>query len=82
MLKFNVHCIFSPHFYEHYISYCIKSIIYQKIFMEKYDPSRKPPQLLKGNIYSNVYLEWKEIYNLPFKVLKDTKSREFQYKIS
>ena len=26
-------------------------------------------------------LEWKEIYNLPFKVLKDTKSREFQYKI-
>ena len=31
--------------------------------------------------YSNVGLEWKEIYNLPFKVLKDTKSREFQYKI-
>jgi len=26
-------------------------------------------------------LEWKEIYNLPFKVLNDTKSREFQYKI-
>ena len=31
--------------------------------------------------YSNVCLEWKEIYHLPFKVLKDTKSREFQYKI-
>ena len=26
-------------------------------------------------------LEWKEIYNLPFKVLEGTKSREFQYKI-
>ena len=31
--------------------------------------------------YSNVCLQWKEIYNLPFKVLKDTKSREFQYRI-
>ena len=31
--------------------------------------------------YSNSCLEWKEIYNLQFKVLKDTKSREFQYKI-
>ena len=31
--------------------------------------------------YSSVCLEWKEIYNLPFKVLNDTKSREFQYKI-
>ena len=31
--------------------------------------------------YPNVCLEWKEIYNLPFKVLKDTKSREFQCKI-
>ena len=31
--------------------------------------------------YSNVCLQWKEIYNLPFKVLKDTKSREIQYKI-
>ena len=31
--------------------------------------------------YSNVYLQWKEIYNLSFKVLQDTKSREFQYKI-
>ena len=29
--------------------------------------------------YSSVCLEWKEIYNLPFKVLNDTKSREFQY---
>ena len=28
--------------------------------------------------YSNVRLEWNEIYNLPFKVLKYTKSREFQ----
>jgi len=28
-----------------------------------------------------VCLEWKEIYNLPFKVLNDTKSRECQYKI-
>ena len=31
--------------------------------------------------YSRVCLEWKEIYSLPFKVLNDTKSREFQYKI-
>ena len=31
--------------------------------------------------YPTVCLEWKEIYNLPFKVLKDTKSREFQYEI-
>ena len=31
--------------------------------------------------YSNVCLEWKEIYHLPVKVLKDTKSREFQYKV-
>ena len=31
--------------------------------------------------YPNVCLEWKEIYNFPFKVLNDTKSREFQYKI-
>ena len=28
-----------------------------------------------------MFLEWKEIYSLPFKVLNDTKSREFQYKI-
>lgn len=31
--------------------------------------------------YSSVYLDWQEIYNLPFKVVLDTKSREFQYKI-
>ena len=31
--------------------------------------------------YPNECLEWQEIYNLPFKVLLDTKSREFQYKI-
>jgi len=33
--------------------------------------------------YSSVCLEWKEIYNFPFKVpvLNNTKSREFQYKI-
>ena len=30
---------------------------------------------------SHVTQEWREIYNLPFKVLNDTKSREFQYKI-
>ena len=28
-----------------------------------------------------MYLEWKEIYSSPFKVLNDTKSREFQYEI-
>ena len=32
-------------------------------------------------LYPSVCLEWKEIYNLPFKVRNDTKSREFQYKI-
>ena len=31
--------------------------------------------------YSNICLDWHEIYKLPFKVLVDTKSREFQYKI-
>ena len=31
--------------------------------------------------YSSVNLDWQEIYNLPFKVVIDTKSREFQYKI-
>ena len=28
-----------------------------------------------------MWLGWKEIYNLPFKVVNETKSREFQYKI-
>ena len=32
--------------------------------------------------YFKVRLEWKEIYNLAFKVLKDTKSRDFHYKNS
>ena len=42
---------------------------------------------MRGNIikyteqYSNVCLEWRKIYSLPSKVLIDTKSREFQYKI-
>ena len=32
-------------------------------------------------LYPRVCLEWKEIYNLPFKVLNDPKLRDFQYKI-
>ena len=31
--------------------------------------------------FPNVDLNWQEIYNLPFKVLIDSSSREFQYKI-
>lgn len=31
--------------------------------------------------YSSAHLHWQEIRNLPFKVVVDTKSREFQYKI-
>ena len=31
--------------------------------------------------YSSASLEWQEIYMLPFKVVMDTKPREFQYKI-
>ena len=30
--------------------------------------------------YSDICLDWHEIHKLPFKVLVDTKSREFQYK--
>ena len=33
------------------------------------------------DLFSEHSLEWKEIYSLPFKVVLDTKSREFQYKI-
>ena len=31
--------------------------------------------------YSDAGLDWHDIYKLPFSVLIDTKSREFQYKI-
>ena len=31
--------------------------------------------------YSGACLDWHDIYKLPFSVLIDTKSREFQYKI-
>ena len=33
------------------------------------------------DFFSEHSLEWREIYSLPFKVVLDTKSREFQYKI-
>ena len=33
------------------------------------------------NSFQSVDLNWQEIYNLPFKVLIDSNSREFQYKI-
>ena len=38
-------------------------------------------QLKYNESFRDVSLEWKEIYSLPFKVVLDTKSREFQYKI-
>ena len=31
--------------------------------------------------YSNVVLDWKKIYSLPFTVAMDSKTRQFQYKI-
>ena len=32
--------------------------------------------------YANVVLDWKRIYSLPFTVAMDSKTRQFQYKIS
>ena len=54
---------------------------HQKIFMAKYNPRRNHPNCA-SEIYGAV-LQWKEIYNLPFKVLTgiDTKLRELKYKI-
>ena len=47
----------------------------------KYETTPTAQAKYTGQYSSCVSLEWKEIYNLPFKVLNDTKSREFQYKI-
>ena len=51
------------------------------MFIVKFDPSMKPLQLRYSEQYSSACLEWREIYSLTSKVLIDTKSREFQYKI-
>ena len=45
------------------------------------DENTPTAQAKYTELYPSECLEWNEIYNLPFKVLNDTKSREFQYKI-
>ena len=43
---------------------------------------QKPTAQDRYNVlFSNLTLNWKEIYALPFKVALDTSTREFQYKI-
>ena len=61
------------------INKAISKNIYKEIRSK--DETAPTAQAKYKDQFSSTCLEWREIYELPFKVLMDTKSREFQYKI-
>lgn len=61
----------------------INKAVSKNVYHEVRSKYETPPTAQKkySEQYSSACLEWREIYSLPSKVLMDTKSREFQYKI-
>ena len=61
----------------------INKAVSKNVYSEIRSKYETPPtaQVKYSEQYSSACLEWREIYSLPSKVLIDTKSREFQYKI-
>ena len=55
------------------------------MFILKLEQDMKPDQLTAQarfeEQFPDICLDWHDIYKLPFNVLIDTKSREFQYRI-
>ena len=48
--------------------------------MHKTNPSDSPKKK-KSDKYSDMVINWKKVYSLPFRTTLDSKLREFQYKI-
>ena len=60
-----------------------KAVFMKNVYKEIRAKCESTPTAQKKftDLYSGLYLDWHEINKLPFKVLVDTKSREFQYRI-